>query len=142
MTVTFEQLRAAVARDAAIRRVQKLQPVGGAGDKIFPPTYPGERTNNPPRHVVEMRRYGDKNVLCVLIDSVQSQANRLEGALKVARNDGLSFPVIAVDFSGTEVPDIERITTLDAPQRRWRLITRRRIPGSIHCHLARSKPSD
>jgi CRISPR-associated protein Csb1 len=124
MTVTLENLRAAVASDAAIRRVQKLQPVGGAGDKIFPPTYPGERTNDPPRHVFEMRRLGEKNVLCVLIDSVQSQANRLEEALKAARNNGLSFPVIAVDFADTEVADIERITTLDAPHRVFDAIMR------------------
>jgi CRISPR-associated protein Csb1 len=123
-SITYENLRAAVGKDAAIRRVQKLQPIGGKGDKIFPPTYPGERTNDPPRHVFEMRRFGDKNVLCVLIDSVQSQANRLEEALKVARNDGLTFPVIAVDFSDTEVADIERITTLDAPHRVFDAIMR------------------
>jgi hypothetical protein len=34
MTISLEQLRTAVGRDAAIRRVQKLQPVGGPGDKI------------------------------------------------------------------------------------------------------------
>jgi len=40
-----------VAEDAALRRRQRLQPVGGRGDKIFPPTYPGEGRNNPPpRH--------------------------------------------------------------------------------------------
>ena len=53
-----------------MRRVQKLQPVGGPGDKIFPPTYPGERRNDPPRHVFETRRVAGKNALCVLIDSV------------------------------------------------------------------------
>src|SRR5438874_13015624 len=99
--MTLEELRLAVGRDAALRRVQKLQPVGGPGDKIFPPTYPGERRNDPPRHVFETRRVAGKNVLCVLIDSVQSQANRPEEALKDARGSGLSFPVIAVDFTGT-----------------------------------------
>ncbi len=100
--------------------------VGGLGDKIFPPTYPGERTNDPPRHVFEMRRFGEKNVLCVLIDSVQSQANRLEEALKVARENGssLSFPVMAVDFSKTDLGDIGRITTLDAPHRVFDAIMR------------------
>jgi hypothetical protein len=29
-----------IAADAALRRRQRLQPVGGKGDKIFPPTYP------------------------------------------------------------------------------------------------------
>jgi len=122
--MTLEELRLAVGRDAALRRVQKLQPVGGPGDKIFPPTYPGERNNDPPRHVFEMRRFDSKNTLCVLIDSVQSQANRLEEALNVSRNDGLMFPVIAVDFAGTEVADMGRITTLDAPHRVFDAIMR------------------
>jgi CRISPR-associated protein Csb1 len=124
MSVNVELLRTAVGRDAAMRRVQKLQPVGGPGDKIFPPTYPGERRNDPPRHVFETRRVAGKNVLCVLIDSVQSQANRLEEAMKAARESGLSFPVIAVDFAGTAVDDIGRITTLDAPHRVFDAIMR------------------
>ena len=66
MSINIEQLRIAVSKDAAIRRVQRLQPVGGPGDKIFPPTYPGERRTDPPRHVFETRRVGGKNVLCVL----------------------------------------------------------------------------
>ncbi len=124
MPTTLEQLRTAVGKDAAIRRVQRLQPVGGSGDKIFPPTYPGERNNDPPRHVFETRRIDGKNVLCVLIDSVQSQANRLEEALKVARNSSLIFPLIAVDFAGTAVADIGQITTLDAPHRVFDAIMR------------------
>jgi CRISPR-associated protein Csb1 len=124
MSINIEQLRIAVSKDAAIRRVQRLQPVGGPGDKIFPPTYPGERRTDPPRHVFETRRVAGKNVLCVLIDSVQSQANRLEEAMKAARESGLSFPVIAVDFAGTAVDDIGRITTLDAPHRVFDAIMR------------------
>ena len=60
----------------------------------------------------------------MLIDSVQSQANRLEEALKTARGDALAFPVIAVNFSGTEVDDIGGITTLDAPHRVFDAIIR------------------
>ena len=128
MTLTLERLREAVANDAAIRRVQRLQPVGGPGDKIFPPTYPPpdneKRTNPAPRHVFETRRINGATVWCVLIDSVQSQANRLEEALKAARGDALAFPVIAVDFSGTEVDDIGGVTTLDAPHRVFDAIIR------------------
>jgi len=89
-------------------------------------TYPGggRGANVPPRHVFE-RRIGGENVLCVLIDSVQSQANRLEEALGVARETGaLSFPTITVDFSNTEIADIGRITTLDAPHRVFDAIIR------------------
>jgi len=120
----LERLTRAVREDAAIRRTRRLQPAGGPGDKLFPPTYPGER-NDPPRHVFERRRIGGGNVLCVLIDSVQSQANRLEEALRAARDAGdVRFPVIAVDFSKTDVKDIGRITTLDAPHRVFDAIIR------------------
>jgi CRISPR-associated protein Csb1 len=127
MVIQLEKLRDFVARAAAIRRVRKLQPAGGAGDKIFPPTYPGQGrgANAAPRHVFERRRIGGDNVRCVLIDSVQSQANRLEEALRVAREGGIfDFPAIAVDFSDTPVSDIGRITTLDAPHRVFDAIIR------------------
>ena len=99
MTITLEWLREAVAKDAAIRRVQKLQPVGGPGDKIFPPTYPGDGQNAPPRHVFERRRIDGQDVVCVLIDSVQSQANRLEEALLASAVAGnIRLPRVFVDF--------------------------------------------
>jgi len=125
--LSIEQLQSAVANSAAIRRVRRLQPAGGAGDKIFPPTYPGEGRGQkvPPRHVFENRRVNGQNVLCVLIDSVQSQANRLEEALRDSRDSGaISFPLIAVDFSKTEIPDIGRISTMDAPHRIFDAIIR------------------
>ena len=72
--LTFERLRDAVANDAVIRRVQRLQPVGGPSDKLFPPTYPGERNNDPARYIFETRRIGGQDVRRVLIDSVQRRA--------------------------------------------------------------------
>ena len=42
------ELKHMVAKGAALRRRQRLQPVGGPGDKIFPPTCPGEGRNAPP----------------------------------------------------------------------------------------------
>lgn len=124
--LTYDRLLQAVREDAAVRRIRRLQPVGGRGDKIFPPTYPGEGRNNaPPRHVFEYRRFDNANVLCVLIDSVQSQANRLEEALKTGRDRSeITFPVIAVDFSKTDVPDLGQITTLEAPHRVFDAIIR------------------
>ena len=37
-----DALNRMIAEDAALRRRQRLQPVGDKGDKIFPPTYPGD----------------------------------------------------------------------------------------------------
>ncbi len=115
-----------VAEDAALRRRQRLQPVGGKGDKIFPPTYPGEGRNNPPpRHVFERRRLGDKEIWCVLVDSVQSQANRLEESLLgIIREKSVCIPHVVVDFSGKGLDGISTITSLEAPHRVYDAIFR------------------
>ena len=129
MTIDLHTLREAVGGDAAFRRVRRLQPVGGQGDKIFPPTYPPERRGAPPRHVFERRRVDDGEVWCVLIDSVQSQANRLEEALLAATEeeggDGpVPLPFVTVDFGGAGLAPLERITSLDAPHRVYDAILR------------------
>jgi CRISPR-associated protein Csb1 len=52
-----------------------------------------------------------------LLDSVQSQANRLEQALRDAFQAAkLNFPLLSVDFS-KDLPDVGEITALDAPHR-------------------------
>jgi CRISPR-associated protein Csb1 len=71
----YSLLANAVGRSAALRRRQRLQPVGGKGDKIFPPTYPEERRGTGPRHVFERRRIDGVEVWCALVDSPQSQAS-------------------------------------------------------------------
>lgn len=113
-----------VAEDAALRRRQKLQPVGGQGDKIFPPTYPGEGRNSPPRHVYERRRLNGREAWCVLVDSVQSQANRLEECIREAVREGLKVPHIVVDFSGAGLDGIREITSFEAPHRVYDAILR------------------
>ena len=76
MPLTISELRKAVASSAAaFRCVTEFQPAGGPGDKIFPPTYEGGR------YAVEKRMVDERLVDCVLLDSVQSQANRMELAL-------------------------------------------------------------
>ena len=67
--LSIPELGAAIDEHAAIRRIRRMQPAGGVGDKLFPPTYPPER-EGPPRHVFERRRLDDREVWCVLIDSV------------------------------------------------------------------------
>lgn len=126
-TVPLEMnaLRAAVAGGgdgtppvAAIRCRTRLQPDGGDGGKVFPPTYVGGV------YAVEDRRVDGKVVRCVLIDSVQSQANRFEELLmdaflpswREAAVDGLpsdcDLPVLAV-----HVENHGWITSLTAPHR-------------------------
>lgn len=120
----IRQLNGMVEEGAALRRRQILQPVGGKGDKIFPPTYPGEGRNPQPRHVYEKRRVNGEDVWCVLVDSVQSQANRLEESLLAAIADGVPIPHVEVDFTETGLEGISRITSLDAPHRVYDAILR------------------
>lgn len=122
----FAELEAAVQEHAAIRRRQRLQPAAGPGSLIFPPTYPGEGRNDPPRHVFERRRMDGREIVCVLIDSVQSQANRMEEALLQAARDGrLTLPRVEVDFSGEELEfPVGRISVLEAPHRIFDAIVR------------------
>ena len=99
---------------AAIRIRTKLLPVGGPDDKIFPPTYAGE---NHAVYAVEKRRIAEREVTTVLLDSVQSQANRLEQGLLQAMEDGeLQIPVIEVNFAKA-FEGRKKVTSLDAPHR-------------------------
>ena len=60
-----------------------------------------------------------RGVSTVLLDSVSSQANRLEEALLAAWEDQrIPLPVISVDFSSEDgIADLGRITSLQAPHR-------------------------
>lgn len=112
--LTYEAMRAAVEGDAAaFRLVAELQPAGGPGDKVFPSTYEGGR------YAWEDRRINGQVVRCVLLDSVQSQANRMELALLDALRRGRisSLPLVEVDFASAGLPDVGCITSLDAPHR-------------------------
>jgi CRISPR-associated protein Csb1 len=139
-----------VEQDAALRRRQILQPVGGKGDKIFPPTYPEERRGAGPRHVFERRRIDGAEVWCVLVDSVQSQANRLEEALLSAvREEAITLPYVTVDFAGKELAGLTEITSLDAPHRVYDAILRNSLLNSqpfmkspLGLRLAEAKPGD
>jgi len=127
--LTHEKLHKAVAGNgAAFRCRRRLQPGGGAGDKVFPPTFAGAV------YAVEQRRVPGRNtsVTCVLLDSVQSQANRMELALQEALDASkLKLPVVEVDFTswsptdnteadekaGHLIDDIGKITSLQVPHR-------------------------
>ncbi len=113
---------------AAFRCRRRLQPAGGPGDKVFPPTFAGAI------YAIEQRRVPgrDAPVSCVLLDSVQSQANRMESALQDAVDAGrITLPLVVVDFSaydptgdldadmaaGRLIDRVGKITSLQAPHR-------------------------
>lgn len=120
---TLNDLTSALSGVAAgFRSITRLQPLEGPGGKIFPATYAGGV------YAFEKRRIRDgsgqeqeKEVECVVLDSVQSQSNRAEQALKAAIERGkISLPLIEVDFSGVNEKfrtPIENLTSLDVPHR-------------------------
>jgi len=121
----LKRLNDAISSAAAFRRRRTLQPVGGRGDKIFPPTYPGEGRNAPPRHVFETRKIDGREVVCVLIDSVQSQANWLEEALLQSAKAGhIVLPRLVVDFPSSGLNGVPAISSLEAPHRIFDAILR------------------
>ena len=119
--LTYEHLRNAVAGGAvALRSSLNLQPAGGKGDKVFPPSYATD-SNTEHKYAEEKRRVegSTEATRTVLLDSVASQANRAELALLEGWERGeLQFPVPYVDFADTDgLTDYERLTVLEAPHR-------------------------
>jgi CRISPR-associated protein Csb1 len=118
--LTLELLRKLVEDDAvAIRGTATLEPAGGPSDKVFPPSHSVDKNERGPgaKYAFEKRRIDGREVESVLIDSVQSQANRMEEALQALWADKrIALPVIAVDFS-TCAPDVGIVTSLSAPHR-------------------------
>ena len=113
---------------AAFRCRRRLQPAGGEGDKVFPPTFAGAV------YAVEQRRVPGRQqpATCVLLDSVQSQANRMELALQDALDaERIKIPVLVVDFTeyaptgdveadardGRLIDAIGKVTSLQVPHR-------------------------
>lgn len=123
-TLTLKDLTEAVAGSAAAFRLRlRLQPAGGDGDKVFPPTYEGGKYATE-RRIIPGYKYLDPDtgregaVPCVLLDSVPSQANRMELALQEAVDGGLiQLPVVSVNFSAVDNPGVPKITSLQAPHR-------------------------
>jgi CRISPR-associated protein Csb1 len=143
--LTLIKLRETVRTGAAARSRVELQPAGGEGTKVFPPTYAGAV------YATEKRRLpGQKDpVDCVLLDSVQSQANRMEEALQQAIDSerlkaaGVGLPLVEVDFTpffpGTDknealrlIEPVGKVTSLEAPHRIVDAILRDSVVAEDH----------
>jgi len=121
-SLTLDVLKQAVASHAAaFRCITEYQPMGGPGDKVFPPTYEGGK------YATEKRVDPDtgESIDCVLLDSVQSQANRMELALLEAwrskEQSGkrrIELPVITAKFQFDDAKYKSfSVTSLEAPHR-------------------------
>lgn len=115
MTIDLDTLEDAVKGTAAgFRCVTDYQPAGGPGNKVFPPTYEGGKYATEERIDPET---GERKP-CVLLDSVQSQANRMELALLEAHRAGkVTLPLIVTRFDQAELLRKFTVTSLEAPHR-------------------------
>src|SRR5262245_52174674 len=122
--LTLNALHAAVAGDyAGIRRVTRLLPVGDP--KIYPASYEGGQYALERRKVTVKDDKGNDTIVeveTVLLDSVPSQANRIELALLRAYQSGkVQFPLVEIDFETDEedpiLSEIGRLSALELPHR-------------------------
>lgn len=111
---TYERLVAAMtgqSDDAGIRLTTTFDAAGGPGSRVMPPTYSGGTYLTAARLVD-----GDEPVPTVLLDSFQSQANRIEEALLDAR-DGRRIELPLFEMKADVGPWHLRLTSLDMPHR-------------------------
>lgn len=133
-TVNYTELLQSVQSAAGLRLRLRLQPLYGQGEIVFPCTVAGGKYQTSPRRIPGY----DTSVSCVILDSIQSQANRMEEALLHEAKSGSPFlPHVVTDFS--DVPDLEKplgeITCFEAPHRIFDAILRDSLLEGTHFPL-------
>ncbi len=144
--MNYTALHQAVQSAAGLRLRLRLQPLYGAGEIVFPCTVAGGKYQISPRRIPTYKDYeyarkeDDKVTVlpkgfvpCAILDSVQSQANRMEDALLADIHGGnLKLPHLETDFSGIDglVKPIGKITCFEAPHRVFDAILRDSVDGS------------
>ncbi len=97
--MNYDQLHHAVQNAAGLRLRLRLQPLYGAGEIVFPCTVAGGK------YQISKRRIPGypESVDCAVLDSVQSQANRMEEALlRDIRAEKIFIPHVVTDFAGVK----------------------------------------
>lgn len=114
---------------AGLRLRLRLQPLYGPGEIIFPCTVAGGKYQSSKRRIPGY----PESVDCTILDSVQSQANRMEDALLAdIRAGNISLPHVVTDFSAVEglQKTIGAITCFEAPHRIFDAIIRDSVDTS------------
>jgi len=121
--MNYDTLHQAVQSAAGLRIRLRLQPLYGPGEVIFPCTVAGGKYQTSKRRIPG---YGE-SVDCTIIDSVQSQANRMEDALlEDIHASGIFLPHVLTDFNGVEGLEkpVGTISCFEAPHRIFDAILR------------------
>lgn len=134
----YSDLYDAVQSAAGLRLRLRLQPLYGPGEIVFPCTVAGGKYQISNRRIPGY----DHSIPCVILDSVQSQANRMEDALLADIRAGmLRLPYVLTDFSGIEglEKEIGEITCFEAPHRIFDAILRDSVDADgVHFPLTES----
>ena len=103
--LTFQELLTGCGGSlAAIRVKVPLQPIAGLGERIFPATHLKGVYAEEMRNISD-EKGGFRKSKVVLIDSVQSQANRLEQVLLQAVDaKTIQLPMLYLEVGGRSVP--------------------------------------
>lgn len=118
--MNYETLKNYVRDAAALTRNTRLQPIGGSGDKVFPPTYLPEGRDIKYANETRVDPETGEIVACTLLDSVASQANRAEEAIEEAYEEGrIKVPLVRMVYqaTGEELSKSLNITSYSAPHR-------------------------
>lgn len=121
--MNYTDLNRAVQSAAGLRLRLRLQPLYGQGEVVFPCTVAGGKYQISKRRIPSY----ENSVECAILDSVQSQANRLEDALSEdIRSGKLNLPHVLTDFSSVEglEKSVGTITCFEAPHRIFDAILR------------------
>ena len=95
-SMNYTALHQAVQSAAGLRLRLRLQPMYGQGEIVFPCTVAGGKYQISSRRIPGY----DQSVSCAILDSVQSQANRMEDALLADIRAGkLHLPHLETDFT-------------------------------------------
>lgn len=134
----YSDLYDAVQSAAGLRLRLRLQPLYGPGEIVFPCTVAGGKYQISNRRIPGY----DHSIPCVILDSVQSQANRMEDALLADIRAGMiRLPYVLTDFSGIEglEKEIGEITCFEAPHRIFDAILRDSVDADgVHFPLTES----
>ncbi len=133
--MNYTELHQAVQSAAGLRLRLRLQPMYGQGEIVFPCTVAGGKYQISNRRIPGY----DQSVSCAILDSVQSQANRMEDALLAdIRAGNLHLPHLETDFTAIKEleKEIGKITCFEAPHRIFDAILRDSVDANgVHFPL-------
>lgn len=133
--MNYTALHQAVQSAAGLRLRLRLQPMYGQGEIVFPCTVAGGKYQISSRRIPGY----DQSVACAILDSVQSQANRMEDALLADIRAGkLHLPHLETDFTAIKEleKEVGKITCFEAPHRIFDAILRDSVDANgVHFPL-------